>query len=73
MSSLRQRLNRIERAAGLKGPCPVCGGRGRHTVAVIEVGDDREYPEGCPRCGRLASVKWIILHSDVEVPPKGQK
>ena len=62
--SLKGRIAKLERRLGVSGPCSTCGGRGRNSVIVIDERnppDKLPEPSGCPECGKLRSVKRIIL------------
>ncbi|MCL4742602.1 MAG: hypothetical protein KJZ54_10410 [Phycisphaerales bacterium] len=58
---VRARVESLERRAGLRGPCPACGGAGDPAVVLVEEGAPEPTPRGCARCGRVSCVKRIVL------------
>ncbi len=61
---LLNRLNRLERSMGVRGPCPECNGFG---VARFARGMDSPTPEGCSMCGAVRLVCFVrIPGSEIE-------
>lgn len=60
---LGNRVRRLERAVGVTGPCPACGGAGRGRIAVSLNGADLEpaAPRGCGRCGKERVWKRVVV------------
>jgi hypothetical protein len=58
---LTGRVRTLERASGVAGPCPLCRGRGRGDAVLVRNGLMERQPRGCPRCGKVGTVKRIIL------------
>ena len=72
--SLGQRLDRLERAAGLTGPCPVCHGTGgtlADSCIVTAEGDEDPPPPSCLHCGRSPKPGFTINH--IILPTKEAK
>ncbi len=64
--SLNGRIGKLERRLGVSGPCSTCGGRGWGAVVLIDEEnppDKPPEPKGCPECGKVSSLKRIILHA----------
>lgn len=64
MAGLSGRVARLERAAGIRGGCPECGGAGRHALQVILTPEPPREPVGCPRCGKISVLKRLIIECD---------
>ena len=60
---MNNRIRKLERAAGITGPCPLCGGRGRGCVVFSVDGADLDNQgrTGCPACGKERVVKRIVM------------
>ena len=58
------RVKRVERAMGLSGPCPKCGGHGRVVVTFQAPGEPEPQPEGCPVCGSIVHIRFVTLSED---------
>ena len=56
---LASRLKRVERAMGLSGPCPKCGGHGRVVVTFQAPGEPEPQPEGCLVCGSIVHIRFV--------------
>lgn len=58
---IESRLRMLERshAPGPRG-CPVCGGKGKLVVSMVDEDEPDPVPEGCPHCGE---VQQIIIRS----------
>ena len=56
---LAGRVKRVERAMGLSGPCPKCGGHGRVVATFQEPGEPKPQPEGCPVCGSFVHIRFV--------------
>ena len=72
--SLGQRLDRLERAAGLTGPCPVSHGTGctlADSCIVTAEGDEDPPPPSCLHCGRSPKPGFTINH--IILPTKEAK
>ncbi len=62
--NLNGRIRKLERRLGVSGPCSTCGGRGRGALILIDEEnppDKPPEPRGCPECGKVSSIKRIIL------------
>lgn len=64
--TIESRLNRIERTAGMSGPCPACSGAGRPAMVRIDDAGEHWSSRGCAACGAQSSVKRIILTGQTE-------
>ncbi len=63
MVRLSGRVRSLERRSGVNAPCRRCGGLGLPGVALEIDGEPTRGPRGCPDCGRLSSLKRIMLTS----------
>ncbi len=58
---LAGRVRSLERRSGVNAPCRTCGGRGRPGTVLEIDGRPAREPRGCVSCGRLSTLKRIIL------------
>ncbi len=61
----RARIERLERKRRER-PCDACGGLGRCEVLLQEEGEPEAEPRGCKACGRVRTVRRIILAAEAE-------
>jgi hypothetical protein len=74
MAALNGRLRRLERAAGVRGVCPECEGRGAPTFEVWIDGERQgPGPRGCGRCGRTGVIHRLCIDdpADTAMAPAG--
>ncbi len=60
---LTGRVRSLERRSGISVPCRRCGGRGHPGTGLEIDGRPAREPRGCVSCGRLSSLKRIVLSS----------
>ncbi len=64
-------LRRLEQKAGIHGPCPRCRDLG--WGVSVTVSSPEEIPnlegKGCPLCGKISSIKRIVL-LDADITPE---
>jgi hypothetical protein len=54
--NLRGTIRKLEKKRAIDAICRICRGRGVNSVAI-----DDEVPIGCRVCGRVSTVKRMIL------------
>ncbi|GMV70183.1 MAG: hypothetical protein DYG93_07735 [Leptolyngbya sp. PLA2] len=59
----RARIERLERKRRER-PCALCGGHGHDEVLLQEEGEPEVEPRGCKACGRVRTVRRIILAAE---------